>query len=219
MKPDLRLYALLDPAVAGGRALPALAKLIAPSATLVQLRDKRGATHAMVEEARALKAVLAPAGIPLLVNDRVDVALAALADGVHIGPTDMAPQDARRLLGPDAIIGLSLKSVAQAQAAPLDLLDYVAVGGVYATTSKDDAQAPIGTAGLKAIVDAVRARVPDYPVCAIAGINAANAADVIAAGADGVSVISALSLTDNPAQAARDLRAVVDAALQKRAGA
>jgi thiamine-phosphate pyrophosphorylase len=219
MKVDLRLYALVDPAVAGGRPLPDIAKLIAGSATLVQLRDKHGGTRAMIEEARALKAVLAPAGVPLLVNDRVDVALASGADGVHIGQTDMSPQDARRLLGPDAIIGLSLKTLAHAQAAPLDLLDYVAVGGVYGTTSKEDAAAPIGVAGLKAVVDVVRARAPGTPVCAIAGINAGNAAAVITAGADGVSVISALSLSPDPAAAARDLRAVVDAALAKRGAA
>lgn len=216
MKVDLRLYALVDPAVAGGRTLPDLARLIAGHATLVQLRDKYGSTRAMVEEARAIKAALAPSGIPLLINDRVDVALAAKADGVHIGQTDMAPADARRLLGPNAIIGLSLKTVAQAQAAPLDLLDYVAVGAVYATTSKDDASTPIGLAGVTAVANAIRARAPGYPVCAISGINAGNAADVIAAGADGVSVISALSLAPDPAAAARDLRAVVDAALKKR---
>lgn len=216
MKVDLRLYALVDPAVAGGRTLPDLAKLIAGAATLVQLRDKHGGTRAMIEEARALKAVLKPAGVPLVINDRVDVALAAQADGVHIGQTDMSPQDARRLLGPDAIIGLSLKTLAHAQAAPLDLLDYVAVGGVYGTTSKEDAAAPIGVAGFKAVAGAVRARAPGYPVCAIAGINAGNAAAVIEAGADGVSVISALSLSPDPAAAARELRAVVELAKRGR---
>ena len=118
MKVDLRVYALLDPAVAGGHKLADLAKMIAPSTTLVQLRDKHGTTRAMVEEARALVAVLRPAGIPVLVNDRVDVALAAGADGVHVGQDDMAVADARRLLGPEAIIGLRIKPAAQAEAAP-----------------------------------------------------------------------------------------------------
>ena len=131
MDVDLRLYALVDPAVAGGRTLPVLAAQIAGSATLVQLRDKHGSTRAMVEEARGLRAVLEPKGIPLLVNDRVDVALAAEADGVHIGQEDMAVPDARLLLGRSAIIGLSIKTVQQAEAAPLPLLDYVAIGGVY----------------------------------------------------------------------------------------
>jgi len=213
---DLRLYAIVDPAVAGGRALPDLARLIAGSATLVQLRDKLGSTRALVEEARALRAVLEPAGVPLLVNDRVDVALAAEADGVHIGQEDMAPEDARLLLGRSAIIGLSINTVALAQAAPLEFLDYVAIGGVYSTTSKDNAKAPIGIAGLSEIVRTVRARDPDFPICAIAGINAGNAADVIAAGADGVAVISALSLAPDPAAAARELRAVIDGALARR---
>ncbi len=216
MDVDLRLYALVDPAVAGGRTLADLAGRISSSATLVQLRDKHGSTRAMVEEARALQAVLEPKGIPLLINDRVDVALAAEADGVHIGQDDMAPADARLLLGRRAIIGLSVKTVDQARAAPLDLLDYVAIGGVYGTTSKDNTATPIGVAGLRAIVQAVRAREPDYPICAIAGINAANAADVIGAGVDGVAVISALSLATDPGKAAQDLRAIVDNALKQR---
>ncbi len=218
MDVDLSLYAIIDPSVAGGRKLDELARLIADSVTLVQLRDKNGSTRAMIEEARALTAVLAPLDIPLLINDRVDVALAVEADGVHIGQDDMSPADARLLLGRTAIIGLSIKSVAQAQAAPLEHLDYVAIGGVYGTTSKETANAPIGIAGLRAIVQAVRARARDFPICAIAGINKSNAAEVIAAGCDGVAVISALSLAPDPRQAAEDLRAVVDSALEKRGG-
>lgn len=216
MNADLRLYALIDPAVAGGQSIVNLAKAIAGSATLVQLRDKHGSTKAMMEEARALIGVLAPLDIPLLINDRVDVALAAEADGVHIGQDDMAPADARLLLGKTAIIGLSIKTLQQAQDAPLDLLDYVAIGGVYGTTSKDNTSAPIGLDGLREIVAAVRARQPDFPICAIAGIDDSNAADVIAAGADGVAVISALSLAPDPIKAARGLRNVVDVALAAR---
>ena len=185
----------------------------------MQLRDKHGGTRAMVEEARALRSVLELASVPLLINDRVDVALAAEADGVHIGQDDMSPADARLLLGRTAIIGLSLSTVRQAQAAPLDLIDYVGIGAVYPTGSKDDAKAPIGVSGLREIVQAVRARKPGFPVCAISGINASNAGDAIAAGADGVAVISALSLAPDPAQAARDLRAVVDGALKRRGAA
>ncbi|MBS0533655.1 MAG: thiamine phosphate synthase [Proteobacteria bacterium] len=219
MTVDLRLYALIDPAVAGGRSLPALTALIADSVTLVQLRDKHGATRLMIEEARDIASVLKSRGVPLLINDRVDVALAAKADGVHIGWDDMEPADARRLLGPEAIIGLSVKSMEQAAAAPLDLLNYVAIGGVYATTSKDNTAAPIGTGGLGHIASAIRARKPGYPICAIAGIDASNAADVVAAGADGVAVISALSMARDPAVAAQELRNVVDAALTKRGAA
>lgn len=215
MDVDLSLYAIADPAVSGGRTLGELAGLIADSVSLVQLRDKHGSTRRLVEEARELTAVLAPLDIPLLINDRVDVALAAEADGVHIGHDDMSPADARLLLGRTAIIGMSIKSVAQAQAVPLDILDYVAIGGVFATTSKQNTDPPIGVAGLRTIVQAVRARSKTIPICAIAGINAGNAAEVIAAGCDGIAVISALSLAPDPAKAAQDLRTVVDDALER----
>ena len=216
MDVDLRLYALIDPAVAGGRSLADLASRIADSVTLVQLRDKHGSTRTMVEEARALTAVLAPLDIPLLINDRVDVALAAEADGVHIGQDDMSAADARLLLGRTAIIGLSIKTLQQAQDAPLEYLDYVAIGGVYGTRSKDNTAAPIGIDDLRAIVQTIRARDPKCPICAIAGINESNAAEVIAAGADGVAVISALSLASDPNKAARNLLSVVDSALVRR---
>lgn len=215
---DLRLYALLDPENAGRHDLPRLAGLIAPATTLVQLRDKRSGTREMIAHGRALHDVLAPKGIPLLINDRVDVALACGAQGVHVGWDDMEPADARRLLGPKAIIGLSIKSVKQAQAAPLDQLDYVAIGGVFTTTSKDNPDPPVGLEGLRTILAAVRARAPRMPVAAIAGIDERNAGEVIAAGADGISVISALSGAADPAAAARTLRGIVDTALAKRGG-
>jgi len=213
---DLRLYVLLDPAVAGGHTLSELAHAVAGQATLVQLRDKMGGTRAMVEEARALRAILEPAGVPFLVNDRVDVALAAKADGVHIGQDDMAPRDARLLLGSRAVIGLSVKTVAEAAAAPLELIDYVAIGGVYATTSKADASAPIGLDGLRAVAQAVRARQHDFLMGAIGGINERNAGNAVIAGADGVAVISAISLAADPGRAAKALRAAVDDARKRR---
>jgi thiamine-phosphate pyrophosphorylase len=217
MPVDLRLYAILDPEHAGGRTLPELAKLVAAGgATLVQLRDKKSDTRAMIETARAVKEALEPFGVPLLVNDRVDVALAAEADGVHVGQTDMAPEDARLLLGRTAIIGLSINTEALAAVAPIDFLNYVGIGGVYATTSKDQKKPPIGVDGLARIVEVFRRRDPKCPSCAIAGINAANAAATIAAGADGVSVISALSLAPDPTAAAKAMRAVVDEALAAR---
>jgi len=211
---DLRLNAIVDPERANGRSLAELTRLVvAGGATLIQLRDKLGSTRRMIEEARAVHAVLTGTGVPLLINDRVDVALAAGADGVHVGQDDMPAKEARRLLGPRATIGLSIKSVAQANAAPLDVIDYAGIGGVYATTSKDNPDPPIGVAGLRAIVAALRARKSDFPVCGIAGIDTSNAAGVIEAGADGVAVISALSIARDPESAARELRAVVDKAL------
>jgi thiamine-phosphate pyrophosphorylase len=168
----------------------------------------------MVERARAIKTAIGK--VPLLINDRVDVALAAGAAGVHIGWEDMAPEDARRLLGPDAIIGLTVNSPARADASDLELIDYAGTGGVYGTTSKQTKNRPIGLDGLARVIAAFHRRNPGFPVCGIAGINAGNAAEVIAAGADGVSVISALSLTPAPDAAARELRAIVEAALAKR---
>jgi thiamine-phosphate pyrophosphorylase len=214
---DVRLYALVDPDTAGGRKLDELAELVVSGgATLVQLRDKHGDTGVLVERARALKTALAPFGVPLLINDRVDVALACGAEGVHVGQTDMAVADARRLLGRNALIGLSIKTEEQAQAAPLDLLDYVGIGGVFTTTSKKTAAAPIGIDGLARATGIIRSRAQGFPVCAIAGITTENASQTIAAGADGVAVISALSLAADPKAAAAKMRAVVDAALARR---
>jgi len=217
MRLDLRLNAIVDPERAGGHRLADLAARCARGgATLVQLRDKHSETRLLIEEARAIKKSLAPFAVPFVVNDRVDVAMAAAADGVHLGQDDMAVEDARRILGPNAIIGLSVKSVEEADAARLDLVDYVGSGGVYATSSTQQKATPIGPAGLARIVATLRRRVPDLAICGIAGIDASNAGEVIAAGADGVAVISALSLVPNPESAARELRAIVDAVLAKR---
>ena len=141
---DLRVYAIVDPENTGGHDLIDLARAVAAGgATLVQLRDKVSDTAGMIEEARALKAALAPFGVPLIVNDRVDVALEAGADGVHVGQEDMAAEETRRILGPKPFIGLSVRTPAQAAAAPLGLIDYVGVGGVYATISKTSGKSPI----------------------------------------------------------------------------
>lgn len=220
MSVDLRLYALVDPDRSGGHELGALsAKLVRGGATLVQLRDKTGSTLRMIEEARAIKAALSGSFVPLLINDRVDVALAAGADGVHVGWDDMPVADARRLLGREAIIGLSIKTRAQVEAAALELLDYVCIGGVFETSSKDNKEPPVRPEGFAALAAYVRARAPNMPVGAIAGIDESNAADVIAAGADGIAVISALSLASDPAKAAARLRGIVDDGLRLRGAA
>jgi thiamine-phosphate pyrophosphorylase len=217
MRLDLRLNAIVDPERAGGHQLADLAARCARGgATLVQLRDKQSETRMLVEEARAIKQALSPFAVPFVVNDRVDVAMVAGADGVHLGQDDMAVEDARQLLGPRAIIGLSVKSIEEAEAARLDLVDYVGSGGVYATASKQQKNAPIGPAGLARIIAVLRRRAPDLPVCGIAGIDASNAAEVIAAGGDGVAVISALSLVSDPEATARQLREIIDAVLAKR---
>jgi thiamine-phosphate pyrophosphorylase len=128
----------------------------------------------------------------------------------------MTPADARALLGREAIIGVSIKSVAAAEAVPVGLFDYAGVGGVYATLSKAQDNPPIGPEGLARIAEVLHRRAPNVPLVGIAGIDAGNAAAVIAAGADGVAVISALALAPDPAAAARALREVVDGMLAKR---
>jgi thiamine-phosphate pyrophosphorylase len=215
---DLRLYAILDPEQSTNCAELAR-QVVLGGATLVQLRDKHSTTRAMIGRARAIKAALsegAPARVPFLVNDRVDVVLAVGADGVHLGQDDMDVEDARRLLGPHAIIGLSLKTIGEAATAPLDAIDYAGIGGVFVTSSKNNPGPPIGPAGLARIIEALRARIPDFPVCAIAGITAGNVAEVIGAGADGIAVISALAKARHPEDAARGLRGIVDAGLRAR---
>ena len=156
---------------------------------------------------------------PLESDPAMVTAIAVIA--LPVSPARHRPRQAaraRRLLGPDAIIGLTVNSPARAGVAPLDLIDYAGVGGVYGTTSKTTKNTPIGPAGLKAVVEAFHRRKSGLPVCGIAGITIENAPAVIEAGADGVSVISALSMAKDPQAAARELLGVVDAALAKRGG-
>lgn len=208
------LYAILDPERTRGRDLAALADQAATGgATLLQLRDKHAGTRQFVALARAVKAALA-GRIPLLINDRVDVALAVGADGVHVGRDDMLPEDARALLGPRAIIGITLKNSADIAGANPALIDYGCIGGVFATTSKNNVDPPVGIEGLTRL--RVEARRLGVPVGAIAGIDAGNTPAVIAAGADGVAIISALFMAEDVVAETRRLRAIVDAALLAR---
>src|SRR5260370_893372 len=154
----------------------------------------------------------APPVVAVLVAQGRGGGVASGADGADTGQEVVAGGAARRLLGVDAIIGLSVKTVEQAEAAPIELLDYAGIGGVFATSSKDNPDPPIGPTGLGRIVEVFRRRCPEFPLCGIAGIDARNASEVIAAGTDGVAVISALSLKDDPRAAARQLLGGVDEA-------
>src|SRR6266851_387831 len=213
MKLDISLYVLVDPAVARGKPLAALAAAAAAGgATLVQLRDKVGTTRRLIEEAIAIKRALRGFGVPLIVNDRADVVLAAGADGIHLGRDDLDPTTARRLLGPRAIIGVSVKNESDVGGLALGAVDYACIGGVFATASKDNPDPPIGLDGLRRLRGLLRARAPQLPVGAIAGINEENAAAVMRAGAEGIAVISAVIAAVEPEAAARRLRALVDAA-------
>jgi len=213
MKPrfDLSLYLVTDPAMTARRGLLAtVAAAVDGGVTLVQLRDKDGPAPALVEIARALMALLAPRGVPLIINDRVDVARAAGADGVHVGPGDLTPAAARALLGPRAIIGFSVTAESQADAVDATV-DYVGLGPIFPTDTKPDAAAALGVACFARL----RPRLP-VPVVAIGGITAATVASAIAAGADGVAVVSAVCAAPDPRAAAQALRAAVDAARRIR---
>ena len=198
----LRLHLVTDSALCGARGILAVVEAaVRGGVTCVQLREKSLDTRAFVERARALKAWLLPLGVPLLINDRVDVALACGADGVHVGQSDMAPEDVRRLM-PGGLIGLSVESLAQLDAAERAPVDYYGISPVFATRSKHDAAPALGLPGLRAIRAGTR-----RPLVAIGGIDASNAAQVMAAGADGLAVVSALCSSADPEATARDLRA------------
>jgi thiamine-phosphate pyrophosphorylase len=200
---DLRLYLVIGPDAVLGRPLRDVAlAAVSGGATAVQLRQKGGATRAFVEEARALVAALRPHGVPVIVNDRVDVALAADADGVHVGQDDMSPEDARRILGPELLVGLSVTSLQEARAVNAAVVDYVGIGPVFATASKSDAAPPLGIEGMAQLCRALR-----LPAVAIGGINHRNAAQVLATGVQGIAVVSALCAAENPEHAAALLAA------------
>jgi thiamine-phosphate pyrophosphorylase len=210
----LALYAVLDPARCRGRdPVELVAAAARGGATLVQLRDKASGTRDLVALARAVTGVLEPHAVPLIVNDRVDVALAAGATGVHLGLSDMDPADARRLVGPDVILGITVHHGAEAGAVPAGLADYAGLGPVFATASKDPGDPPLGPKRLARLIGEVRGHHQGLPACGIAGIDHTNAASVIGAGADGVAVISDLFMADDVEAAARRLRRIVDAAL------
>ncbi len=211
---DLRLYAVATPQAMRGRdPVEAVLAAIAGGATLVQVRDKESDARATVELTRALRAAM-PREVPLLVNDRVDIAHAAGADGVHLGQRDLSPAAARAVLGNQALVGLTIhhphEAVADAR------IDYAGLGPVFATSSKDPGDPPLGIDGLRALRAAVRERLEPLPVCAIAGIDRDRAPAVIGAGVDGVAVIGALFHADDIAAAAVALRTAVDQALAKR---
>ena len=209
---DLSVYLLTDRELSGPRGVVETVRAaIAGGATMVQLRDPVAKTGVLVELARALVALARPQGVAFIVNDRVDVALAADADGVHVGQSDMAPGDARALIGPGRIVGLSITSEADLAAADLAGVDYLGVGPIYASPTKADAAPPMAIGGLRAI--AGRA---SLPIAAIGGLHAGNAGEAVMAGADGVAVVSAICAAPDPEAAAAELAEAVRAARAAR---
>jgi thiamine-phosphate pyrophosphorylase len=206
---DPTLYLVTDPELARGRPLSEMvAAAVRGGVTLVQLRDKHADGHALLETARALKTVLDPLDVPLIVNDRADVAQAAGAAGCHVGQSDLPAEAARAILGPGAVIGVSIDAVAQARAIDPALVDYLAYGPFAATTTKADAGGPVGADGLAT----VRRQTTTVPLVAIGGIDARNVAEAVRAGADGIAVVSAIMAAADPEAAGRELRAAIEAA-------
>ncbi|MCS6801020.1 MAG: thiamine phosphate synthase [Chloroflexota bacterium] len=193
------LYVILDPEAGAIHALADAA--IRGGARLLQLRDKRGPAAETLRRAEALGARARQAGVLFFINDRLDIALAAGADGVHLGQHDLPVRAARAVAGERLIIGCSTNTVAEALRAVADGADYLGVGAIFPTASKTDTR-PAGIAGLRAIRAAV-----DCPIAAIGGITPSNAAEVIAAGADMIAVIGALAQAADPETAARQLAA------------
>ena len=208
MKDALKLYLVTDRNLSLGRSLEeVVSEAVKGGVTIVQLREKEASTGEFVALARRLMSILKPLGIPLIINDRVDVALAVDADGVHIGQSDMAYEDARRLLGPDKIIGLSVESLEDLEAANALDVDYVGISPVYGTPTKTDTAEPFGLEGLRKAVD-----ISVHPTVAIGGMNARTIGEVMEAGADGVAVVSAICSAEDISKAAKELKAIVETA-------
>lgn len=209
---DISLYGILDPEHCNDRGLAELAAIsVRNGVTILQYRDKVNETRFMIDEVRRIKSAISGLNVAFLVNDRVDVAMAGGADGVHLGQSDMHPEDARQLLGTDAIIGLSIKTLDDAKSAPVSYIDYAFVGGVHVTSSKVNPSA-IGVSGWQERVAILRTAKSGMPVGAIAGFTRENTGEMISAGADGIAVISAIYEADDVAGAAAEFRNVIDRA-------
>jgi len=202
----LTLYMVTDRAMARDRPLDDVVnEAVAGGVTCVQVREKHSTTREFMQQAQRVKRVLDGSGVPLLVNDRVDVALAVAADGVHLGQQDMPYHAARALLGPDAIIGLSVESMADVEEANAWDVDYLGVSPIFETPTKRDTRGSWGLDGLARVRAMTR-----HPLVAIGGINWRNVADTVRSGADGIAVVSAISAAADPRRAAEDLRRRID---------
>lgn len=202
----LRLMVVTDPGPARDRSvLDVVAAALAAGATAIQLRDKHLAGRELCRLGDALVALCQRHGALCLINDRLDVALACAADGVHLGQEDLPADRARAIAGPGFVVGVSAGIPAEARAAAAAGADYIGTGSVFATGSKPDAGAPIGPKGLAEV-----ARASALPVVAIGGIDARNASQAIAAGASGVAVISAVMRAPDPGAATRGILAALE---------
>jgi thiamine-phosphate pyrophosphorylase len=198
---DPTLYLVTDPDLTEGRNIIDIVKTaVGGGVTMVQLREKTASTREFIEKAKAIRGFLRDRGVPLIINDRVDVVQAVGADGVHIGPTDIPYVKAREILGPDAVIGVSVGTLEETEKMSGIGVDYFGVSPIFATGTKPDHAPPLGLEGLSKIRD----RIPETLI-GIGGITVSNAAEVVAAGADGVAVVTAITLAEDPEAAAKEL--------------
>lgn len=205
------LYLVTDRALCGHRTVEEVVLMaLRGGAACIQLREKDASTRDFVEEAQRIKAVMAPFRAALIINDRIDVALAVGADGVHLGQRDMPCEIARKLMGPRALIGLSVETWKDVQQAATMDVDYLGVSPVFDTPTKTDTKGHWGLEGLRRIRAATR-----RPLVAIGGLNAFNAADAIRAGADAVAVVSAICAAADPYQSALELHDIIEDTLEK----
>jgi thiamine-phosphate pyrophosphorylase len=205
MMVDYSVYLVTDRDLARGRTtLEIVAAAIRGGVSCIQLREKTCSTREFIDEALAIRSLLARHEIPLIINDRVDVALAVKADGIHLGQKDMPCSMARQLIPESMIVGISVESLDDAVAAQKDGADYLGVSPIYPTPTKTDTAQALGLEGLRSIRSEV-----DLPLVGIGGLNADNAAAVIYNGADGVAVVSAIVAADDPEAATRDLIEIV----------
>lgn len=205
MKAMQGLYLVTDRDLCGGRPLQDVVRAaVAGGAAWVQLREKNLSTRAFVEEAAAVKALLAPHKVPLIINDRLDVALAVGADGVHVGQDDMPYPLARAVLGKKMIIGLSVETWEDVEAAEKWDVDYLGVSPVFATPTKTDTKGSWGLEGITRIRSFSR-----HPLVAIGGLNVTNTGAAVRAGADGIAVVSAICAAPDPFAAARELCRII----------
>lgn len=202
---DLSLYLVTDETLAAGRPLEQIVRsAIEGGVTAVQIREKEASTRRFVDRARTIRSITAEAGVRLIVNDRIDVALAVDADGVHVGQNDMPAAAARSLIGVDRILGVTASNAEQAREAARAGADYVGCSAVFTTPTKFDTGAPLGLRGLEGLVSAT-----SLPVVAIGGINPGNVRAVMGTGVVGVAVVSAIVAAEDPRAAARQLREIV----------
>ncbi len=205
---DYSLYLVTDRPLSRWRSTREIVEAaVAGGVSCVQLREKQCGTREFIEQARSIRSLLREKNIPLIINDRVDVALAAGADGVHLGQQDMPIDLARKISSGSLLIGISAESIDDAVRAEQEGADYIGISPVFSTPTKTDTGPALGLTGVRAIRELVK-----IPLVGIGGINYHNAISVIAAGADGIAVVSAIVSAADPAAAAQQLRDMVDRA-------